>query len=198
MGGVTSTTFGLLIAYLLPGLIAVFGTSLWFPSVSRVFSTFLTAKSNAGLFLLVILAALTAGLFIGMIRWLLLDSTLCRRLFAKERMWLRKWTSPALPRPSPSDYSYLAREDRLSLFKAFIDETYRYYQFWAGTAIAMPIVLSGWLSSLDSSLPVSQLLLLILGVVLIEVIILAKALDSYVSMVRGHTSIVKGEEGGNK
>ncbi|MGH9891812.1 MAG: hypothetical protein ACREA0_07495, partial [bacterium] len=90
-----------------------------------------------------------------------------------------------------------ARENRLSLFKAFIDETYRYYQFWAGTAIAMPIVLSGWLSSLDS-LPVSQLLLLILGVVLIEVIILAKALDSYVSMVRGHTSIVKGEEGGNK
>ncbi len=62
MKDVTSTSLGLLIAYLLPGLVALYAFSLWPGPLQSQFQVFLTAESNVGLFLLVILAAIALGL----------------------------------------------------------------------------------------------------------------------------------------
>lgn len=191
MSGVTSTTFGLLIAYLLPGLIAFFGISLWSPPVAELFSTFLTSQSNAGLFLLVLLAALVGGLFLGALRWLLLDRLLCRWMFGKDRILLGIRT-PQVPPPSPTSYASLAKDQRLTAYRAFIEEIYRHYQFWGGTAIAMPIVLLGWLVSLGASVTRFNRPILIGLILLVESLVVIKALDSFVSVSQGHQSILNG------
>jgi hypothetical protein len=194
VGGVTSTAFGLLIAYLLPGLISLYGLSFWSSTVGMLFSTFLTTQSNAALFILVLLAALIAGLFAGLIRWLLLDMLLCRWLFRRERVLFpfTRLRSPALAPPSSADYPNLAKGETLLAYRAFIDETYRYYQFWGATAIAMPVLLLGWLRS--QAISGSQLCLLLGLLFLAEIAILVKALESWVNVARGHAAILKGGE----
>lgn len=89
MGGVTSTSFGLLIAYLLPGLIGLYGASLWSNAVSKVFSTFLTSSSNVGLFILILLGSLVVGLVVSGLRWLLVEVLLFQSLFGKARTLFR-------------------------------------------------------------------------------------------------------------
>ena len=61
MKDVTITSFGLIIAYLLPGFAGLYGLSFWSVHVSLIFSTFSTSASNIGLFLVVILASLIIG-----------------------------------------------------------------------------------------------------------------------------------------
>jgi hypothetical protein len=76
---VTSTSFGLLIAFLLPGLEASYALSLWSDSVAKVLNIFLTSSSNLGLFLLVLTGALTFGLVVAVFRWLVFELWICRR-----------------------------------------------------------------------------------------------------------------------
>ncbi len=79
MKDVSSTTFGLLIAFLLPGFVGLYGLTYWSRGVSRLFDSFLTAQSSAGFFLLVTLAALVLGLQATLLRWLLFERWLCRK-----------------------------------------------------------------------------------------------------------------------
>ncbi len=46
---VTSESFGLLIAYLLPGLMGLFGIAMWSATLRRLLATFLTEQSNFNL-----------------------------------------------------------------------------------------------------------------------------------------------------
>src|SRR5437868_1626373 len=69
MPDITSTFFGLTIAFLAPGMVGLYSLKYWLTSTNRVFETVLTAKSNAGLFLMVILGALVLGLVVSAIRW---------------------------------------------------------------------------------------------------------------------------------
>jgi hypothetical protein len=204
VGGVTATAFGLLIAYMLPGLTALYGLSFWSSAIERVLSILVTTESNAALFFLVLLIALIAGLFASLVRWLLLDLTLCRWLFAKERLlfaftWKgsrRGLKCPALTRPSPSDYLHLGKGQILTAYRAFVEETYRYYQFWGATAIVMPIPIVGWLLSL--SLTGLHTWLLGGALALVEIAVFAKAMESWVSVTLGHASILRGEDDGSK
>lgn len=58
---VTSTSFGYVIAFLLPGLAALYALGLWSAKIAGILSTFLTSNSNIGLFLLIIATALGLG-----------------------------------------------------------------------------------------------------------------------------------------
>src|SRR5439155_4424932 len=73
MKDVTATSFGLLIGFLLPGLMAFYSLGAWIPAVRDLLSFFRGAKSDIGLFLLVLLVALTVGLLVSAFRWLLLE-----------------------------------------------------------------------------------------------------------------------------
>ena len=79
MKDVTVTSFGLVIAYLLPGLIGLYGLVFWSKTFKEMFSTFLTSESNLGLFLIVVLASLAIGLFANGVRWLLFEVWFCSK-----------------------------------------------------------------------------------------------------------------------
>src|ERR1044072_4975504 len=121
MKDVTSTSFGLLIAFLLPGVAGLYVLSFWFPTVDEWLRTFLTAQSNAGLFFLVALAALTIGLQVTIIRWLLFE----------------KWFGGA-DSLGATEFTALRDEQTLAAFRAAVDEHYRYHQFWGGMAVIIP------------------------------------------------------------
>jgi hypothetical protein len=136
---VTSTSFGLVIAYLLPGFVALFSLSFWFDSAQRAFHTFLTSQSNVGLFLFLLLGGLALGLAVNAVRLALYELLLGRikRLYGE--------------RPTREQLARLSEADNFAAFRAAIDELYRYHQFYGGTTLAGPALFVGWLNSLDVS-----------------------------------------------
>jgi len=126
MKDVTSTSFGLLIAFLLPGLVGLYALSFWWTTLRRVFDTFLTVESNVGLSVMVLLAALALGLQVTVLRWVIFECWICK----KDRL-------------VPTDFAALGGESKLSSFRAAVDEHYRYHQFWGGMVLVIPVL---WLA----------------------------------------------------
>jgi hypothetical protein len=123
MKDITSTSFGLVIAYLLPGFAAFFALCFWSPPIQDLFSKFLVAESSVGSFLLVLICSLTAGLEVSIFRWILFEKVLCK--------------SKKLDR---TKFAHLSVEAKLTAFRAAVDEHYRYHQFWGGMAFAIPFI----------------------------------------------------------
>jgi len=139
MKDVTSTAFGLLIAFLLPGFVGLYTLTFWSPTVRHVFDNFQTAQSTVGLSLLVVLAALAAGLEITALRWVLFESWRSKRSRLKS-----------------TDFALLGLDEgRLSAFRAAVDEHYRYHQFWGGMSIVMPFFYFGLQRGSCADLPMA-------------------------------------------
>jgi hypothetical protein len=99
----TTTSFGLVIAYLIPGFVGLYLMQSWNVGVRKAFDAFLTAESNVGLFLLVLVASLGVGLLINSVRWFLFE----------------RWRSDRL---RPHDFAQLgATETRLAAFRVGLD-----------------------------------------------------------------------------
>src|SRR5262249_5717061 len=79
MNDVTSTTFGLIIGFLLPGVAGLWALGPWFPPVATAFAKVQDAKTDIGLSLLGLMAALGTGLIVTLFRWLLFEQLFCRR-----------------------------------------------------------------------------------------------------------------------
>ncbi len=135
MKDVTTTSFGLLIAYLLPGTVALYGAVFWSQSLAEVYRTSLSAKSDATLFLLIAIAALVVGLLINTARWLFFERALCKEY-----------------RLSPDVFRSFTDEHKLQTFLLVIEETFRYQQFLGNIAIQTPFLYLSWLKWYDSSL----------------------------------------------
>jgi hypothetical protein len=135
MKDVTTTSFGLLIAYLLPGAVALYGAVFWFPSLAEVYRTLLSAKSDATLFLLIAIAALVIGLLINTARWLFFERTICKGYGL-----------------SPDVFRSFTDEHKLQAFLLVIEETFRYQQFLGNIAIQTPFLYLSWLKWYDPSL----------------------------------------------
>jgi hypothetical protein len=173
---VTSTSFGLTIAFLLPGTVALFSLSLWLESAADAFHTFLTAKANVGLFLFLLLGALICGLVVAAVRSFLYETLLSRF----EKVYGRRLTGEELRRVS--------EEDRFTAFRAAIDETYRYYQFNGGMTIAAPALFAGWLKTVDEGAAIE--FLLVVGFVALEALLAFRAISEYRSYLGWMRSIL--------
>lgn len=177
MKDVTSTSFGLLIAFVLPGLAGFYSLVFWSPRVQRLFNTFLTARSNIGLVLLVFAGAILIGLHVALLRWLLYERLLCRSM-----------------RFDPADFAVLGTaENKLAAFRAVTEEHYRYHQFWGGMSIVMPMFILGWLVDLWAFLRWWQILLGLLGLVAMEVATACGAIAAYRKYVDRGKHILKGD-----
>ena len=160
MKDLTVTSFGLIIAYLLPGFVGLYGLSFWSLSLRKIFSTFLTTESNIGLFLIVLLASLVVGMLAHGLRWLLVEV----------------WGSPSKYRVEPSLYAKLSGERKLSAFRTIVDEWYRYHQWWGGIAVVAPIGYLGWITSPDASVvEFSKKTLLSIGFIALEAFLIFTA-----------------------
>lgn len=131
----TATSFGLIVAYLLPGLVGLYGLSFWFPPIAATFATFLTAESSVGLFFLVVLASLAVGMLAHGIRWIVFEV----------------WCSGTDQRLEASLFANLAGERKLAAFRTAVDEIYRYHQWWGGIAVTGPVLFIGWMNSPDAA-----------------------------------------------
>jgi hypothetical protein len=124
---ITSTSFGLLIANLLPGLVTLFGLSYFLPGLRRLFAAFLNGESNLGLFLLVALASIVVSMQVTLVRWYIFELHLCKKHSL-----------------APKDFEGLGGAGKITAFRAAVDEHYRYHQFFGCMTVALPILLIGW------------------------------------------------------
>jgi len=128
---VTSTSFGLVIGFLLPGVAALYSLAPWSPTLNATFEIFKQARTDIGLSILGLLSALTAGLMLSLVRWLIFERGICRN-----------------HEIGPAAFRELSvGSDRLAAFRAAVDEYYRYHQFWGGMALVLPLLYADWVRS---------------------------------------------------
>ena len=177
MKDITSTSFGLLIAFFLPGLAGFYGLAFWSPAVKNLFDTFLTAESNVGLFFLVFGGGVIIGLQVTLLRWLLFERLLCKSVNFDS-----------------TDFEPLGKDEKkLAAFRAVADEHYRYHQFWGGMFIVMPIFFIGWLVHSWSTLHCFCRISSIVAFTIVEVVTAYGAVTAFKYYVTRGKQILKGD-----
>jgi hypothetical protein len=174
---VTSTSFGLLVAFLLPGVVALFSLSFWYESAADAFHTFLTDASNVGLFFFLLLGALALGLVVSAVRWFVYEVLLTRLPRFNES------------KPTEAEWQRMAEQDRFVAFRAAVDETYRYHQFFGGLTLTAPALFAGWVISLGSGYITRGVL--IAGFVALELLLAVAALIAFRSYLRYSKAILR-------
>jgi hypothetical protein len=171
MKDLTSTTFGYLIAFLLPGIFGLYALSYWFPAVGVILQPVLKADATVGPSVVFLSIAVGMGLCLGAVRSLIFEKLLCR-----------KHHFP------PDMFALLYKENKLTAFKAVVDEHYRYHQFYGGSGVAFLILFVGWLD--HYRIPDCQLVYLSVGFVLVELLLGYAACDTFIKYIKRGCTIV--------
>jgi len=137
---VTNGNFGILIAYVLPGLTALWGVS-WHSETLRVWlGTSQLNSATVGGFLYITLASVGAGVITSTVRWMLVDR-------------IHQWSG--LPRP---DFNYAELQRNLAGFDLMVRHHYQYYKFHSNFLVAIVFAylarrasLGFWIQPLDWS-----------------------------------------------
>ena len=109
----SNENFGLVIAYILPGFVALWGVSYFSPTVeSWITASQQGAPSVAG-FMYVTVASLAAGLTVSGVRWAIIDN-------------IHHLTGVV-----PPAWKFVNLDDKLQGFLTLNESHYRYYQFYA-------------------------------------------------------------------
>jgi hypothetical protein len=111
-------SFGIVIAYVLPGFVCLAGASHFSPMIASWMSMTPRAEPTLGAVFYAALGSLTAGLTISAFRWALLDTF---------------YHFTGLPLPN-LDFSHL--QEKLDAFELAVEHNYRYYQCYAHLAMA--------------------------------------------------------------
>ena len=74
----TSTTFGYIIAFILPGLLGLYGLALWFSDINSLLKPALAPDTTVGPSLFLLFCALAIGLFISAARFFIFERWLCK------------------------------------------------------------------------------------------------------------------------
>lgn len=118
------TNFGLVIAYLLPGFVALWAVS-WFSAPVRSWLGVLPENApSVGGFLYVTLASIVAGLTVSTVRWIAIDS-----LHHATGITQPQW-----------DFSRL--QENVAAFDVLVEIHYRYYQFYGNMLVSLLFVLA--------------------------------------------------------
>jgi hypothetical protein len=159
MKDVTSTSFGYLIAFLLPGIFGLYALSVWFPQIATLLQPIVTANTSVGPSFLFLVVAVGMGVCVSGLRYFIFEKAVFRK-----------------GAPPPGTYHGMSG-DELTLHKSIVDEHYRYHQFYGGCAVALLILFIGWLVHSDSTW--SQIIWWTLGFVGFEALLSASACDSF-------------------
>jgi hypothetical protein len=118
---VTTNNFGLLIAFVLPGFVLLWGMAPYSSTVREWLGQATSNTPTVGGFLYITMASVGVGQLVSTLRWLLIDS-------------LHHGTGVDKPN---IDFSRL--KDSVEAFDRLIEIHYRYYQWHANTLIASTI-----------------------------------------------------------
>lgn len=127
MRTVTQDNFGLLIAYILPGFLAVLAVSLFADDVRLWVGAGAKSEVTVGGFLYVTLASAGLGLLVSTVRWLIVDAIHYRTGIPR-----RNW-----------DYGQLGKN--LAGFEFLVANQYRYYQFYANSFVGVAFLAVAWM-----------------------------------------------------
>lgn len=157
MNELSNNNFGLLIAYLVPGFVALWGIGLVSPGV-RSLLLVPSPGLTVGGFLYLTLACAALGVTISTVRWAIIDPI----------HWI---TGIRTPR-----WNFGQLQDNLAAFNTLVEVHYRYYQFHANMLIAVAILYV--LYRIDKGVIVAELGGLDLAVVLLEIVLFAGSRDT--------------------
>ena len=122
MKDVSDKNFGVIIAFLLPGFLLLWGLSNSIESIARLLASSSDKDApSVGGFLYATLASLSLGLLLSAARWLIVDHLLG---------WIGV-RDPGLI------YENLKDKDRYAAFLGVVENHYRYYQYYANTLVAI-------------------------------------------------------------
>jgi hypothetical protein len=172
----SSTSFGYVIGFLLPGLFGLYGLSMWSKSVRGLLEPATSTSATIGPSLFLLLSALTSGLLISALRYFVFERLVCQRHHLPKDM-----------------FAQLGIGDRLTAFKSVVDEHYRYHQFYGGCAVALTILFPKWLWDARQQFSDLQIGLLIAAFVGFEVLLGVTAYDAFVRYVQRGTTIAGSE-----
>jgi len=127
MKDLTSTSFGILIGFVVPGMMGLLAVAYWLHPARAAFASFATSSSTFGITLLVLLISVGIGVQLSVIRWIVFERIVCR--------------SPGIP---DNYFKLLIDEGRRSAFRSVVDEHYRYHQFHGAMVIVFPVLYFGW------------------------------------------------------
>lgn len=153
----TDSSFGLTIAYLLPGFTSLWGLAALSPTIRAWLGTPSADAPSLGGFLYVTVASLTAGLILSTLRWLVLDSV-------HHATGLK---------PPKRDFSRL--QERGAAFSTLVSDLYRYYQFYGNMSFAIAVTYVLWRG--QGILPIDELWSDVLFI-LLELLLLAGSRDT--------------------
>lgn len=122
MKEVSSSNFGLLIAFLLPGFMVLWGASYFSETVKHWLSGSNASAPTVGGFMYVTLASVAAGVTASTVRWAVIDT-------------IHHWTG--LPRPR---WDFFRLRDNVGAYNLLNDNHYRFYQFHGNALIALLFV----------------------------------------------------------
>ena len=131
MPGVQSASFGLSIAFVAPGVVALWGVSLYVPTVREWFGAAANTEATGAGFLFVLVASLAVGLFVSGVRQEVLDGIVFGKVMHRHR-------------PQTNESS-LTHPDVLAALQFAAENLYRYYQFYSNMAFAVMITYAAWL-----------------------------------------------------
>jgi hypothetical protein len=118
VGELSDKNFGIIIAYVLPGFVALWGVSHFSATVESWIGASQQGSPTVAGFCYVTLASLAAGLTVSAVRWALVDS-------------LHHATGIV-----PPAWKFAKLDDRLQGFLTLVESHYRYYQFYANMFVA--------------------------------------------------------------
>lgn len=154
----SSTSFGYLIAFLLPGIFGLYALGRWFPEIQDVLKRVLTPDATVGPSFIVLMVAIGVGVCISGVRFFLFE----RAIFHGRKA----------PDYHDMDDKALARQT------AIVDHLYRFHQFYGNCAVATLILYAAWVRIWHHML--SQSIGWTLGFVALETLLVASACDSFI------------------
>ncbi len=132
MKDINAKNFGILIAYLIPGFVALCGLGVSSDFVRGWLLGAAEQGPTVGGFLYVLLASVALGMTLGAVRWALLDT-----LHHATGLNRPKWNDADLPH-------------KLDAFQYLVENHYRYYQFYGNTFFGLLFSYLIWRMSLAS------------------------------------------------
>ncbi|NLE57768.1 MAG: hypothetical protein GX616_05360 [Planctomycetes bacterium] len=118
MSTLSNQNFGLVIAYLLPGFVSLWGVSYFSPTVESWINAPQQGSPSVAGFMYVTLASLAAGVTVSAVRWAIVDH-------------LHHATDIV-----PPAWKFANLEGKLQGYLALIENHYRYYQFYSNMLVA--------------------------------------------------------------
>ena len=117
--------FGIVIAFILPGSVAVYGLRYVSPRINALWSILESGQVVIGPLIFLALATLAVGLIVSSLRVVLLEPIFHVTGVRQENV----------------DYQKLANADQREFFKEMIKNVYRYEQFYGNTFLALLLCL---------------------------------------------------------